>query len=78
MSMFNSIRTQEPTLTLLSLAVLLHEYFNKKKNLHNFAKLKKLVFLWQQNPSMKGLLKTKMQDYKTRRTVQVQIKSCSY
>lgn len=59
MSMFNSIKTQEPTLTLPSLAVVLHEYFKKKKNLHNFAKLKKLIFLWQQNPSMQGLLKTK-------------------
>jgi len=65
MSMFSSIKAQELTLTLPSLAVLLHEYFNRKKNLHNFAKLKKIIFLWQQNPSMPGLLKTKMQDYKT-------------
>lgn len=40
MSKSSSIKTQEPTLPLPSLAVLLHEYFNKKKNLHNFAKLK--------------------------------------
>lgn len=41
MSVLNSIETQGPTLTLPSLAVLLHEYFNKNKNLHNFAKPKK-------------------------------------
>lgn len=65
MSVFSSIKIQEMTLILSSLSVLLHEYFSKKKILHNFAKLKKLIFLWQQNPSMQGLLKTKMQDYST-------------
>lgn len=40
MSKSSSIKTQEPTLPLPSLTVLLHEYFNKRKNLHNFAKLK--------------------------------------